>query len=225
MSSAKFETSKSFANVSDSDDSETEEIDPDKLPALEISPGEHKLQYNYCLWYHKGSMTKFKSPNDYSKSLHCIGRCGSVEQFWSLYCHLVRPSTLKPYRELHLFKSGIKPMWEDPSNVKGGKWVIRLRKTKIDRAWENACMAMLGEQFLVGPEICGIVLSTRFPEDLLCVWNRTSTDQSSINRIRDTLRRVLNLPPNVAVDYKPHCDCLKYLKTAPAPTTSANTNS
>ncbi len=54
-------------------------------------------------------------------------------------------------------------MWEDPSNVKGGKWVIRLRKTKIDRAWENACMAMLGEQFLVGPEICGIVLSTRFP--------------------------------------------------------------
>lgn len=100
---------------------------------------------------------------DYSKSLHCIGRCASVEQFWSLYCHLVRPSTLKPYRELHLFKSGIKPMWEDPSNVKGGKWVIRLRKTKIDRAWENACMAMLGEQFLVGPEICGIVLSTRFP--------------------------------------------------------------
>lgn len=110
---------------------------------------------------------------DYSKSLHCIGRCASVEQFWSLYCHLVRPSTLKPYRELHLFKSGIKPMWEDPSNVKGGKWVIRLRKTKIDRAWENACMAMLGEQFLVGPEICGIVLSTRFPvstEDKTLEW-------------------------------------------------------
>lgn len=55
--------SKNYANVSDSDDSETEEIDPDKLPALEVQPGEHKLQYNYCLWYHKGSMTKFKSPN------------------------------------------------------------------------------------------------------------------------------------------------------------------
>lgn len=92
-----------------------------------------------------------------------MGRCASVEQFWSLYCHLVRPSSLKPFRELHLFKSGIKPMWEDPCNAKGGKWVIRLRKNRIDRAWENACMAMLGEQFLVGPEICGIVLSTRFP--------------------------------------------------------------
>lgn len=100
---------------------------------------------------------------DYSKSLHLIGRCGSVEQWWSLYCRLIKPSQLKPYRELHLFKSGIKPMWEDPGNANGGKWVIRLRKNKIDRAWENVCMAMLGEQFLVGPEICGVVLSTRFP--------------------------------------------------------------
>lgn len=54
-------------------------------------------------------------------------------------------------------------MWEDPGNSKGGKWVIRLKKHKIDRAWENVCMAMLGEQFLVGPEICGVVLSTRNP--------------------------------------------------------------
>ena len=58
-------------------------------------------------------------------------------------------------------------MWEDTNNVRGGKWVIRLRKHKVDRAWENVCMAMLGEQF-VGAEICGIVLSTQFPEDLVC---------------------------------------------------------
>lgn len=103
------------------------------------------------------------SLQDYSKSLHLIGRCATVEQWWGLYCRLIRPSTLKPYRELHLFKSGIKAMWEDPQNAKGGKWVIRLRKNKIDRAWENVCMAMLGEQFLVGSEICGVVLSTRFP--------------------------------------------------------------
>ncbi|EDS36836.1 eukaryotic translation initiation factor 4e type [Culex quinquefasciatus] len=108
-------------------------------------------------------------------------------------------------------KSGIKPMWEDPGNVRGGKWVIRLKKNKIDRAWENVCMAMLGEQFLVGPEICGVVLSTQFPEDLLSIWNRTATDTTSTNRIRDTLRRILNLPPSTHMEYKPHCDSLKYL--------------
>ena len=102
-------------------------------------------------------------------------------------------------------------MWEDPGNVRGGKWVIRLRKNKIDRAWENVCMAMLGEQFLVGSEICGVVLSTQFPEDLLSVWNKTATDSISTNRIRDTLRRILNLPPTTPMEYKPHCDSLKYV--------------
>uniref|UniRef100_A0A8D8A2G1 Eukaryotic translation initiation factor 4E type 2 n=1 Tax=Culex pipiens TaxID=7175 RepID=A0A8D8A2G1_CULPI len=121
------------------------------------------------------------------------------------------------YREPIFFRSslfpqsGIKPMWEDPGNVRGGKWVIRLKKNKIDRAWENVCMAMLGEQFLVGPEICGVVLSTQFPEDLLSIWNRTATDTTSTNRIRDTLRRILNLPPSTHMEYKPHCDSLKYL--------------
>lgn len=52
-----------------------------------------------------------------------MGRIGSVEQWWGLYCHLARPSELPPLSDLHLFKLGIKPMWEDPANVNGGKWV------------------------------------------------------------------------------------------------------
>lgn len=48
---------------------------------------------------------------------------GSVEQWWGLYTHLARPSELPPLSDLHLFKLGIKPMWEDPANVNGGKWV------------------------------------------------------------------------------------------------------
>lgn len=147
--------------------------------------------------------------SEYGKSLHFIGRCATVEQWWSLYCHLLRPTELKPYRKLHLFKSGIKPMWEDPENIRGGKWILRLRKNKVNRAWENVCMAMLGEQFLVGPEICGIVLSTQYPEDLLSVWNRTATDVGSTNRIRDVLKRILNLPANFPIEYKPHSDSLK----------------
>lgn len=129
----------------------------------------------------------------------------------NLIC-ILRPTELKPYRKLHLFKSGIKPMWEDPENIRGGKWILRLRKNKVNRAWENVCMAMLGEQFLVGPEICGIVLSTQYPEDLLSVWNRTATDVGSTNRIRDVLKRILNLPANFPIEYKPHSDSLKATK-------------
>lgn len=50
-------------------------------------------------------------------------------------------------------------------------------------------------------------------EDLLSVWNRSSADYNCTTRIRDTLRRVLNLPPNTPMEYKSHNDSLKYIKT------------
>lgn len=142
---------------SDEDDMETQ-IDVEKLPPLEVGPHENRLQHTYWLWFSRKGAHRAM---DYSKSLRVVGRCASVQQWWSLYSHLKRPTALSVYLELSLFKQGIKPMWEDPANSKGGQWVIRLRKNQIDRAWENVCMAMLGEQFLVGDEICGVVLTTK----------------------------------------------------------------
>lgn len=59
----------------DSDESDTEvaEVDVDKLPPIELGPDDHKLQYTYCLWYHRGSY-KIKNPSV------CIG-CGSWPRF------------------------------------------------------------------------------------------------------------------------------------------------
>lgn len=85
----------------------------------------------------------------YSRTLRLVGQVATVEQWWALYSHIVRLYDLPPHIDLHLFKKGIQPMWEDPVNSKGGKWVIRLRKGQAGRAWENLCMAMLGEQFVV----------------------------------------------------------------------------
>uniref|UniRef100_A0A1A9UFP4 t-SNARE coiled-coil homology domain-containing protein n=1 Tax=Glossina austeni TaxID=7395 RepID=A0A1A9UFP4_GLOAU len=158
--SSYFNSSKPWPDL-ESDESDMEnEIDIDNLPPIEVGPHEHRLQYTYWLWFSRKGTHR---ATDYSKSLRVVGRCASVQQWWSLYSHLKRPTALHPYRDLSLFKQGIKPMWEDPANSKGGQWVIRLRKNQIDRAWENVCMAMLGEQFLVGDEICGVVLTTRSP--------------------------------------------------------------
>ena len=51
---------------------------------------------------------------------------------------------------------------QDDANKMGGKWIIRLRKGLASRCWENLILAMLGEQFMVGEEICGAVVSVRF---------------------------------------------------------------
>lgn len=51
---------------------------------------------------------------------------------------------------------------KDVANKNGGKWIVRLRKGLASRCWENLILAMLGEQFMVGDEICGAVISVRF---------------------------------------------------------------
>eukprot|EP00061_Rhincodon_typus_P018368 g47520.t1 len=147
------------------------------------------------------------------------GLLEQVEQFWRFYSHLVRPGDLTGHSDFHLFKDGIKPMWEkkqtwgnllyeetqffeniigkrqyekgtrersasdlktkdqffyletpakcmDEANKNGGKWIIRLRKGLASRCWENLILAMLGEQFMVGEEICGAVVSVRFQKRL-----------------------------------------------------------
>ena len=88
-------------------------------------------------------------------------------------------------------------MWEDESNKEGGKWIVRLRKGFATRCWENLVLAMLGEQFLVGSEICGAVVSVRYhTEDIVSIWNKNANNQGVINQIRDIMKRVLNLPNN-----------------------------
>lgn len=48
-------------------------------------------------------------------------------------------------------------------------------------------------------------------EDIISIWNKTASDQGTTARIRDTLRRVLNLPPNTIMEYKTHTDSIKYV--------------
>jgi hypothetical protein len=62
---------------------------------------------------------------------------------------------------------------QDDANRCGGKWIVRLRKGLASRCWENLILAMLGEQFMVGDEICGAVVSIRFAvrKNVFCVKN------------------------------------------------------
>ncbi|XP_075535851.1 eukaryotic translation initiation factor 4E type 2-like isoform X2 [Dermacentor variabilis] len=107
------------------------------------------------------------------------------------------------------FSLGSTAFFLDEANRTGGKWIVRLRKGLASRCWENLILAILGEQFMVGEEVCGAVVSVRFQEDIVSIWNRTASDSQTTLRIRDTLRRVLNLPVNTVMEYKTHTDSLR----------------
>jgi len=184
-----------------------EDVDDDEdLPPIEVGPSEHKLQYTYGLWYI--GKTNYQQ---YDFSLKKIGRFASVEQFWALYSHLVRPSDLNSPSDFFLFKDGIKPMWEHKGNRDGGQWLVRLNKGLAARCWENLVLAILGEQFDVGEEICGAGVSMRQKKDCISLWNKNCADHEVTEKIRDSLRKVLNLPTHIQMEYRYHKDFLSWI--------------
>ena len=137
-----------------------------------------------------------------------------VESFWSLWTHLQPPSNLVPTTDYLLFHSGVRrPVWEDPLNLSGGKWIIRLKKGVSDRIWEDLILGIIGDQFdectpdreheegndandswseggenaEEWPEICGATLSVRQSEDILSVWNRVDRDMKLREKIRSVM--------------------------------------
>lgn len=130
---------------------------------------EHPLKYSWIVWYRPPT----SKHQDYEKSTIPLAQFATAEAFWAVYSHLKRPSCLPSVSDYHIFKRGIRPVWEDEENKRGGKWIIRLKKGVADRYWEDLLLAIVGDQFAeAGEEVCGAVLSIRSGEDVLSIWTR-----------------------------------------------------
>ncbi|GAB9470233.1 Eukaryotic initiation factor 4e, partial [Globisporangium polare] len=169
----------------------------DKFPS-----GESPIQNMYSFWYIKRNTGN--KAESYEKSIKEIGEFKTVEGFWRLYNHMMRPNDLPNTMDYHLFKTGIKPMWEDGANRRGGKWMVRLRKGIASRYWEDLVLAIIGEQFDVGNEICGAVISVRYNEDIISLWNRNADNSDALKSIYEKMQQVLNLPQFISLEYKRH---------------------
>lgn len=49
------------------------------------------------------------------------------------------------------------------------------------------------------------------------MWHRTASDIAAAARVRDALRRILQLPPTAPIEYKTHGECLRASASAPGP--------
>ncbi|CAI7804960.1 unnamed protein product [Closterium sp. NIES-53] len=177
----------------------------------EVKLGLHPLQTRYVLWYTRRQRQPpgQRSATSYEDSIRRIADFSTVEGFWVCYCRMVRPSALPAPTDVHVFKDGIRPLWEDEHNRRGGKWMVRLRKPLTARMWEHLLMAVVGEQLEGAEEVCGVVLSVRFGEDILSIWNRSAPHSLARDRLCESIRKHLGLPPSYTMEYKPHDASLK----------------
>jgi translation initiation factor 4E len=127
------------------------------------------LKYTWVIWYRPPT----PKSSDYEKSIQPVWKFSSAQDFWKVYAHCKRPSSLPTVSDYNVFKHGIRPVWEDDENRRGGKWIMRLKKGVADRYWEELLMALVGDQFMeAGEEVCGIVLSVRSGEDVFSIWTK-----------------------------------------------------
>lgn len=168
----------------------------------------HQLRNAWVFWF-RPPISKANGFIEYEKTLHPIASVDTAEQFFSVYQHLKRPSTLPLVSDYHLFKKGIRPIWEDDENKSGGKWVVRLKKGVADRYWENLLLAIIGDQFgEASDEVCGVVLSVRNGEDIISIWARAENQRCL--KLRETMRRVLSFPPDTKIDWKGHDESMQH---------------
>ncbi|KAE9399929.1 eukaryotic translation initiation factor 4E [Gymnopus androsaceus JB14] len=233
-SSKHFSTSISNSSSSDRSNSKEKTSNGSSSPsALEPHPLRTTIS-SWVFWFRQ-QRTPGNKLISYEQGIKKISAFASIESFWSLWTHLASPSALQPTTDYLLFHDGVRrPVWEDPVNISGGKWIIRLKKGVSDRIWEDLVLAVLGDQFdecrqteengdavndsswedssdpgAELPEICGCTISVRQSEDIISLWNRLDGDVKVREKIRDTIRKVLHLPPSTIMEYKSNNDSMQ----------------
>jgi len=165
-----------------------------------------KLRYTWVFWV-RPPVQKTGTFVEYEKTLHSLLKFSNVNDFGLAFKSQKRPSNLPVVTDKHLFKDGIRPIWEDDDNKNGGKWELRLKKGIADRYWEETQFALVGDMFDDSEEICGAVISMRNGEDILSMWLRNDNNKNV--RIREQWKKFLNCPSNTTIEWKSHDSSLQ----------------
>lgn len=148
------------------------------------------------------------STESWEANLKMIGAYRTVESFMNVFRGIKRPSQLDKSANYHLFKGNIKPMWEDPANAKGGKWVINFSQAAthpalLDRSWVWTVLALIGEDLDPDDEVTGAVISARPKVDRIALWIRDKSNIDGVNALGQRFVRMLELEsePGVSVEF------------------------
>jgi len=180
----------------------------------------HQLQHTWTLWFTKPPNGK----QDWNELLKEVISFNSVEEFWGIYNNITPASELAQKSDYHLFKSGVRPEWEDPQNKHGGRWHYTFKNGKAnDEVWLNIMLAAIGEMLEDEPdnEIMGVVINIRKAFWRVGLWTRTAgqppkgrKDEGAdrdegkrrLERIGRHFKDILKLPSQEQIEFSGHAD-------------------
>lgn len=160
---------------------------------------------------------KQKAEGSYEDRLEILANVDDVRKFWNVFNNF-DVSRLPLRDSVHLFHKGVKPVWEDARNARGGSWTFRVPKAQAIEFWRDVCMMAIGEQLQEAvasdrttfkDDICGVSLAVRFNSMLVQIWNRDGDHKEGIERIVKTVTENLSLelvPREGSYYYKKHSE-------------------
>lgn len=164
----------------------------------------HPLQFEWTLWYQEMDRSK-----NWEDTLNEVTSFSTVEDFWSLYNHIKSPSDIKVGSDYSLFKKGIRPMWEDEGNKRGGRWMLNIargQRQELDKYWLDTILCLIGEAFENAEEICGAVVNVRPKGDKIAIWTANYNNRDAVMSIGRIYKERLGL--KFAITYHLHKDTM-----------------
>jgi translation initiation factor 4E len=137
-----------------------------------------QLNNKWTMWFDNPRMAD--PDKEWKENLTNCGTFDTVESFWRVFNNLKPASQLDTNSNYHVFREGVIPMWEDPENENGGKFVLTMPKAdskagRCDEWWLYSVLAIIGETLdLNGNEVCGAVVSIRSKQDRIALWLKTN---------------------------------------------------
>lgn len=170
------------------------------------------LENSWSFHFYKNEKSK-----TWKENVKFITTVDFVEDFWGVYNHLQLVSKLNPGCDYMFFKKDIPPMWEDPQNCDGGRWVLNLdkkmRNTSLDVYWLNTLLALIGDQFMEESNyVNGVWVNVRPKADKLSLWTKSAKDAETQLKIGRKFREILSLKENM-LTYEEHGDASKKADT------------
>ncbi|KAK8478108.1 hypothetical protein V6N13_032713 [Hibiscus sabdariffa] len=165
----------------------------------------HPLEHSWTFWFDNPQAKSKQST--WGSSMRPIYTFSTIEQFWSLYNNIHHPSKLAVGADFHCFKHKIEPKWEDPICANGGKWTMTFQKGKSDTSWLYTLLALIGEQFEYGDEICGAVVSVRGKQERIALWTKNAANETAQTSIGKQWKELLDY--NETIGFIFHDDAKK----------------
>lgn len=179
-----------------------------RIPDPSEASTTHPLADSWKFWYRH---TQGKQSRDcWGNDLFELGAIESVEAFWQYFQHICSPTQVDVNVDLYFFRSSVKPEWEDPANVGGGRWTALVHKDRknLDFYWENIILSLIGESFTHSDRIVGLAFVRRKHSERLSLWLKKVDNSDDLETIakeaRDSAIEGCSSSKGFNFDWSPH---------------------